>query len=66
MKTILITGGSGMIGRRLSELLIEKGYDVIWLSREKHIKADIPRYKWDLLAGKIDKEALRKEVLELR
>ena len=58
MKTILITGGSGMIGQRLSELLIKKGYDVIWLSREKHIKADIPRYKWDLHKGKIDKEAL--------
>jgi uncharacterized protein (TIGR01777 family) len=58
MKTILITGGSGMIGKRLSELLIKKGYDVIWLSREKHIKANIPRYRWDLLKGQIDKEAL--------
>ncbi len=58
MKTILITGGSGMIGQRLSELLIKKGYDVIWLSREKYVKAGIPRYKWDLLKGKIDEEAL--------
>ena len=58
MKTVLITGGSGMIGRRLTEMLIEKGYDVIWLSREKRIKAEIPRYKWNLLTGEIDEDAL--------
>ena len=58
MKTVLITGGSGMIGRRLSKMLLDKGYEVIWLSREKHIKAEIPRYKWNLLTGEIDEEAL--------
>ena len=58
MKTVLITGGSGMIGQRLSDMLIQKGYYVIWLSRDRHIKAETPRYKWDLQAGKIDKEAL--------
>ncbi|MDD4777900.1 MAG: TIGR01777 family oxidoreductase [Fermentimonas sp.] len=58
MKTILITGGSGMIGRRLSELLIEKGYRVIWLSRERYVKAAIPRYRWDYRKGEIDSEAL--------
>lgn len=35
MATVLITGGTGMIGNRLSELLTEKGYDVIILSRNK-------------------------------
>ncbi|HBT85615.1 MAG TPA: TIGR01777 family protein [Porphyromonadaceae bacterium] len=58
MKTVLITGGSGMIGRRLSELLIEKGYKVIWLSRERYVKAVIPRYRWDYRKGEIDSEAL--------
>ncbi|HZE85992.1 MAG TPA: TIGR01777 family oxidoreductase [Puia sp.] len=33
MPTILITGGTGMIGTALSELLLEKGYEVILLSR---------------------------------
>ena len=47
-----------MIGRRLSELLIEKGYEVIWLSRERYIKADIPRYRWNLLTGDIDDDSL--------
>ena len=58
MKTILVTGGSGMIGRRLSELLIEKGYKVIWLSRERYVKAIFPRYRWDYRKGEIDSEAL--------
>lgn len=58
MKTILITGGSGMVGKRLSELLIEKGYKVIWLSRERYVKAQIPRYRWDYRKGEIDTEAV--------
>lgn len=58
MKTILITGGSGMVGRKLSELLIQKGYRVIWLSREQYVKAQIPRYRWDYRKGEIDTEAV--------
>lgn len=60
MKTILITGGSGLVGRALSELLVEKGYGVIWLSRERFVKAEIPRYRWDYQKGEIDEEALQK------
>lgn len=45
MKKVLITGGSGMIGLKLSEMLLEKGYKVIWLSRERYIKAETPRYR---------------------
>ena len=58
MKTILITGGSGMIGRELTKLLKEKEYRVIWMSRERHIKGEIPRYKWDYRRGEIDEEAV--------
>lgn len=57
-KTILITGGSGLIGARLTEMLKEKGYTVIWLSRIRNINADISRYKWDYHNGEIDKQAL--------
>ena len=47
-----------MIGKRLSDLLIEKGYKVIWLSRERFKNAKIPRYRWDYRKNEIDIEAL--------
>jgi nucleoside-diphosphate-sugar epimerase len=33
MPTVLITGGTGMIGTALSRHLLQQGYDVIILSR---------------------------------
>jgi len=41
METILIAGGSGSIGTRLTKLLLQKEYRVIVLSRKRSIK-DIP------------------------
>ena len=60
MKTVLLTGGSGMIGIRLSEILIDKGYNVIWLSRKRDINAQIPHYRWHYQNNEIDQEALYK------
>jgi uncharacterized protein (TIGR01777 family) len=58
MATVLIGGGSGMIGTRLSELLTNKGYKVLHLSRNRDINAPIPKYHWDLETGEIDMEAI--------
>ena len=33
MQTILMTGGTGMVGRALTRLLVEKGYKVSILTR---------------------------------
>lgn len=58
MKTILITGGTGLLGSRISDLLSEKGYKVQHLSRTENLTAKYPAYKWDLNAKTIDPRAL--------
>lgn len=54
--TILIAGGSGLIGTRLSELLSEKGHTVRLLSRTPKTAG---QYFWDPAAGEIDSAALQ-------
>ena len=58
MPTVLIGGGSGLIGMRLSQMLTQKGYKVIHLSRKGDLSATFPRYEWDLNSGKIDGQAI--------
>jgi uncharacterized protein len=55
---VLITGGSGMIGTRLTEMLIEKKYDVSYLSRSSGRKNGIKTYFWDPSNNLIDDEAV--------
>ena len=58
-KKVLITGGSGFIGRHLSDLLLEKGYAVSILSRsEKSNTSAISYYKWDVDNNFIDDQAV--------
>jgi uncharacterized protein (TIGR01777 family) len=60
-KNILISGGSGFIGKHLTDLLVEKGYSVSILSRsEKQNTGDISFYKWDVSNHYIDEEAVLK------
>lgn len=58
MVTILISGGTGLIGRHLCKKLKEKGYGVAILSRTSKQDADIPSYYWNLEKKEIEKEAL--------
>lgn len=65
METVLITGGTGMIGRQLSKALLKKGYAVVILTREipnskKQTDPDIQFALWDIEKQTIDKEAIVK------
>lgn len=60
MATVLITGGTGLVGQRLSRVLKQKGFQVIHLSRKEDLNATFPAYQWDINAGTIDKKALEK------
>ncbi len=59
-KTVLISGGSGLVGTRITELLINKGYQVRWLSRRPGKKDKIEIYEWNLQKNFIDAKALEK------
>lgn len=63
MATILITGGTGMIGTRLTEMLVEKGYEVIILTRNpktNHPLPDVSYARWDVEGQNIDPAAVAK------
>lgn len=58
METVLITGGSGMIGRRLTPMLQQKGYRVTHLSRRAGSRNGVIAYAWDVNKGIVDEEAI--------
>lgn len=62
MQTILITGGTGLVGKALTDLLVQKGYRVIVMSRKK--VADSPNSaisyaQWDVAQQTIDVAAVQ-------
>jgi hypothetical protein len=62
METILITGGSGLVGRTLTGLLLKKGYQVIILTRkitDKNPKPNLKYALWDIKNNFIDVEAIQ-------
>ena len=62
MTTILITGGTGMIGKSLTEALLEKNYKVIILSRkiskQQPVTGNLSYAEWNIAGQTIDKEAI--------
>jgi len=64
MQKVLITGGTGLVGRALTKALVDKGYHVVILTRnpEKQSKpgSNISYAAWDTTKQIIDKDAISK------
>jgi hypothetical protein len=58
MSKILISGASGLIGTRLTELLVQHGHEVSHLSRKKK-EGKTPAFVWNVESGIIDEQALK-------
>lgn len=63
MPTVLISGGTGLIGTNLSRHLIERGYEIIILSRQKNKTFHHPKIThsfWNVEKQIIDAEVVQK------
>jgi uncharacterized protein len=57
VKKILITGASGLVGTRLTEMLLEKGHHVSHLGRTKKA-GRVKSFVWDVEKNEMEEEAL--------
>jgi uncharacterized protein (TIGR01777 family) len=57
-KSILITGGSGLLGKHLTEELLTQGYLVNHLSRSKGKNPRVKTFLWDVAKGQIDEHCI--------
>jgi uncharacterized protein len=55
MAKIIITGGTGLVGKRLTELLVNRNHEVRILSRNPQTPNE---YKWDPSSNEIDEKSL--------
>lgn len=56
MIKVLITGGTGLVGKRLTEMLLAKNYEVAILSRNPKTKN---QYQWNVSESYIDENAFK-------
>lgn len=62
METVLITGGTGLVGKALSALLLKEGYRVIIVSRNAKVatgNSNLVFAQWDVAKKEIDMAALQ-------
>ncbi|WP_427875040.1 TIGR01777 family oxidoreductase [Flavobacterium sp. MMS24-S5] len=58
-QNVLLTGGTGFVGKYLTDVLIEAGFSVSILSRsDRESNPRVTYYKWDLKKNYIDKNAV--------
>lgn len=57
-RKVVIAGGSGLIGSRLTDLLLSKGYEVVWLSRTNGKNQDVEIREWDVRGQRLDPDVL--------
>ena len=58
MKTILITGATGLVGQKLIPVLQKKGYTISILSRTEQQIKGVETYVWDIKKNKLPQEAI--------
>ncbi|GAB3575843.1 TIGR01777 family oxidoreductase [Spirosoma luteolum] len=58
-KTVLLTGGTGTIGHRLTEILHQQGFQVALLSRSAEPVPNVRVFQWDIKKGHIDPRAIQ-------
>lgn len=58
MAKILITGGSGSIGRKLIPRLKESGHEVAVIGRSRYLNIGAPSFTWDLAKHEMEEGAL--------
>ena len=59
MAKVLITGGSGSIGRNIIPRLLSNGHEVSVIGRTSHEELGVPSFAWDLQNGTLDEHALK-------
>jgi hypothetical protein len=55
----LITGGSGLIGREITKILLEKNENVNWLTSSKKEKKDVKCFNWNINKNQLDENCFQ-------